>query len=297
MRTRPPLAIGLLSGAIIGAALLSIHLILIRTIQQQEIGMNLFMTGLLLLITLPLLALWLYSVIELATLRYAVDRNGLTISTWFLRRTIPHGEIREIVTGVEAEADRRFRGVSWPGFMHGRIQMPGIGPLLMLSTEPLERQLVVVTESACYGISPRNADTFLQGYERRRDLGAMESVPHAVEARAVAAWPIWRDRAFWLAMIVGLVANLALVAYATGRYAQLPAIVPMHWDALGHIDRLAPKAWVFSIPAIGALALGVNFLIGLLLSFREQFGSRLLAWASVAVQAGLWLAALEILAP
>ncbi len=296
MRTRPPLAIGLLSGAIIGAALLSIHLILVHTMRQQEIGMNLFLMGVLLLITLPLWGLWLYGMLELATLRYVVDRNALTIRTWFQQHTIPHREIREILSGAEIEADQGFRGLSWPGFMRGSTRTPSQETLLVMGTQPLERQLVVVTEHARYAISPRDAEAFLHSYARHRDLGPMESVPHAVEARTIAAWPIWRDRAFWLALLLGFAANLALIAYAMSRYAHLPAIVPMHWNALGQIDRLAPKTWVFSIPAIGTLALAVNLLLGLGLSFRERFGARLLAWASVGVQAGLWLAALEVLA-
>lgn len=297
MRTRPPLTLGLLSGAIIGAALLSIHLILVHTLRQQEIGINLLLTGLLLLVTLPLWGLWLYSLTELVTLRYAVDRNGLTISTWFQRTTIPHREIREIRVGAEDRGERSLRGVLWPGFVRGSIQRGAGAPLIILSTEPPQRQLVVVTEGVRYAISPREAEEFLRSYERHRALGELESLSHGVEARAVAAWPIWQDRVFWLALLLALVANLALTAYAVGRFGQLPAIVPMHWDALGRIDRLAPRAWVFSIPGIGAVILVANLLLGMAISFVERFGARLLAWASVAAQAGLWLAALQILAP
>jgi hypothetical protein len=251
----------------------------------------------LLLLTLPLLGIWLYGMAELFTLHYAIDRNSLTITTLFVRHTIPHAEIRELLHGTDIHGDVGFRGVSWPGLMHGTGYHPELGELVLLSTEPLDRQLFVMAEGVCYGISPGNPARYSQAYERFRALGPLQDLPHATEARAFAAWPVWRDRAFWLAATLGLATNLALIAYAIVRYTQLPAIIPIYWDAFGQIGRLAPKEAVLWIPAIGTIALGVNLLVGMLLSFRERFGARLMVWSSVAIQAGLWWAALGILAP
>ncbi len=297
MRTRPPLTMGLISGAVIGVALTSIHIILIRSVGQQILGSSLFFTALLLLLTLPLLWLWLYGMAELFTLRYAMDRNCLTITTLFVRHTIPHAEIRQLIPGQESLGDVSFRGVSWPGLMHGTAHHPELGDVVVLSTEPFDRQLFVVADGVSYGISPHDQAHYAQAYERFRALGPLEDLPHATEKRAVAAWPVWRDGAFWLAAALGLAANLALIAYAIVRYTQLPAIIPMYWDAFGEIGRLAPKEAVLWIPAIGTIALAANLLVGMLLSFRERFGARLMAWAAVGVQAGLWWAALGILVP
>ncbi len=297
MHTKPSITIGLLSGAILGAALLGVHLLLLHVVRQQEIGINLLLSGLLLLLTLPLGGMWLYSLIELVTLRYAVDRNALTISTWFRTYTIPHGAIRAIVPAADLGGEQTFDRVGWPGFVRGAVRRGSQPPLFVLGTEPLDRQWVVLTDSAHYAISPRDPEAFLHSWERHKELGPLESLSQGSEARAVAAWPVWRDRVFWLGLLAAFVANFALVAYAIGRYDQLPAIVPMHWNSMGQIDRLAPKAWVFSIPGIGAVILGVNLLLGMVLSFREQFGARLLAWASASAQAGLWFAAWQILAP
>lgn len=297
MRTRPPLTMGLLSGAVIGVALIAIFVILARSLSQQALGPGLFLAALLLLVTLPLLGLWLYGMAELFTLHYAVDRNRLTITTLFVRHTIPHGEIRELIPGQEVVTGQRFRGISWPGLLHGITRYPGLGKLVVLSTEPYDRQLLVVANGVNYGISPHDPVAYAQAYERFRALGPLEELPHATEARAVAAWPVWRDRAFWVAAALGLAANLALIAYAIIRYTQLPAIIPMYWDAFGEIGRLAPKEAALWIPAIGTIALVTNLLAGMLLSFRERFGARLMVWSTVGIQAGLWWAALGILAP
>jgi hypothetical protein len=50
-----------------------------------------------------------------------------------------------------------------------------------------------------------------------------------------------------------------------------------------------------ALPAMGALALVVNSLLGLLLHRRERLGAYLLAGMAFSVQAILWLAATDIL--
>lgn len=296
MRSKPPLATGLLSGVVIGVTLLAVQFILARAVVQQSVGLNLVVATVLLLSSLPLLALWVYGMAELLTLRYTIDRNGVSVSTILRRHTVPHADIRELAPGQPIESATVFRGVSWPGFLRGAIRHPHLGPMIVLATEPLERQLILTTQGVSYGISPQDPAGFLQSYARYQQLGPLENLSHETQARTVATWPVWQDRVFWIAVGLGLFANLVLAAYAIALYEQLPTIVPIRWDAFGQIERLAPKSWVFTMPTIGVVAWAVNLCLGLALSFRERFASRLLAWASLAVQVGLWWTAWGILA-
>lgn len=297
MHERPPLTIGLVAGLVIGLTLLAINLILVRTAQSHPIGMNLYLTVLLLLFTIPLFLFWLYALIELLTIGYTIDRNGITLGTLFVRQTIPHDAVTEISSGAAIHTVGRFRGLSWPGFLRGRTMINRPPRLIMYSTEPLERQIILYTDIAAYGISPSDPEAFLDRLRIRRELGAIHPVPHTTVRLSLAAWPIWGDRVFWTAASLALVLNLALMGYTVGIYPDLPPIVPLHWDAQGMVDRLAPKAFVFVVPFIGTAVLAMNTGLAFLLHFRERFGARLLSWATVGVQSGLWLAALEILRP
>lgn len=283
----------MLAGAIVGATLVAFYAILIHAMRQQSLGLDVFLMGLFLAASLPATFTWLRGMLELLTLQYTINRNGLVISTLFMAHMIPHDAIKEIMPGRQVQA--RLRSPHWPGFIHARIQHPWLGELRILSTEPLDRQIILVTEGVSYGISPHDVKEFLQSYARYQSLGPITSLPHIDAPRTIATWPIWHDRVFWSGFTVALLLNVALAGYALLAYDRLPSIIPMHWDIYGQIDRLAPKAWIFWIPFIGEATLLFNTLVGILVSFRERFGARLLGWASVAIQASLWFAAWGIL--
>jgi hypothetical protein len=296
MRERPPIRIGLLASAVMGAALVSMHVVLLRTVQGQPIGLNLALTGLLLILALGLAGLWLYGLIEVLSLRYLVDRNGVTIRTALLKQTIPHSAIRQVLYGDQTRIQGRFRGVIWPGYVRGRIEDPELGNIAVWSTEPIQRQLLLVTDQATYAISPRDRHRFVQGYEMRRNLGAIESLPHDLTPVSVARWSVWNDRSFWIGLAIALLLNVALATVVASRYEALPSIIPLHWNAAGQSDRLAPKSGLFVIPAIGTGVLIANAISGVLLHIRERFGAQLLIWASVGIQIALWAAAWLVLA-
>jgi hypothetical protein len=297
MREKPPIKIGLIAAAVIGVALAGVHIVLLRTIQSQPIGPGLAFAGALLVLALVFLGLWLYGLIELLTLGYQVDRNGVEIRTASARQTIPHAAIERIEYGESAGAPGRIQGIAWPGYMRGIVSAPPFGRIAVWATEPLQRQLILVTGEMCYAISPADRSGFVQRYLARRELGALESLPQLLTPIGIASWSIWRDRVFWLAMAMGLALNAAMAALTLVRYSTLPAIIPLHWNALGQPDRLAAKASVFAIPAIGGAVLLSNLALAVALHRGERLGARLLAWGSIGVQIALWAAAWQVLGP
>ena len=295
MREKPPIRIGLIAAAVIGLALASVHYALLRTLRTVPIGPGLAFIVALWMIALALAALWLYGLVEMLSLRYRVDRNGVEIRTAFARQTIPHAAIVRIDPGESAGSPGRLRGLMWPGYMRGILRAAPYGQIAVWGTEPLERQLILVTADTCYAISPTDRRGFLERYALHKALGALNQLPHRLEPIGVASWSIWRDRTFWLAMALGFALATSLAALATVRYGTLPAIVPLHWNAQGQADRLAPRSEVFAIPAIGAAVLLVNLGLALALHQRERIAAQLLAWGSIAVQVGLWGASWYIL--
>ena len=292
---KPTKALGLVTGLVILLTIISIGNALFQSIARQDVGMGLYLTVLLLVLSLALLGLWGYWYYDLITLRYHLDRNALTIVCGTSRQVVPIKAIQRIVPGDTLEVSRRFHGIGWPGYMRGHAEVRGQGRLTIHSTEPLERQVIIVTAQQCYGISPKDPQRFLADYAMRRALGPMAKVNQGLEYRPVIAWPVWRDWRFWLVSILVCMADIVLFGLVVNRYAILPERMPLHRNALGEVDRIASKAWLFVMPGIGVLVLGINTALGAILHRRERLGAYLLIGIACGVQVILWFAALGIL--
>lgn len=292
---KPAKTLGLAVGLIIVLTIVGIDAFFIHSMIGQRLDFNLYVTALLFVLSLPLLALWIYWYHGLASLNYYLDRNSLIITCGMLRHIVPMQQIQRIAPGNEFTPLSGFRGVGWPGYLMGRIRVRGLGTLIVHSTEPLPRQLVVVTDTLAYGISPKDTTQFLEDYARRRALGPIEKPTQTTEYAPFAALTVWRDRWFWLFIVLSFMANAALFGWIINRYARLPALIPLHFNAFGEADRIAAKSGLLVIPIIGVLTMVVNNLLGLILHQRERLGAYLLVAATLGVQVILWLAALSIL--
>ena len=292
---KPAKALGLVVGLIIVLTIVGIDVFLVQSIRGQSIGASLYFTVLLFVLSLPLLMLWLYWYAELLSLRYYLDRNALVVDCGTSRHVVPIDAIQRIVPGDGLSISQGFHGIGWPGYMRGQMHLKDLGPLLVHSTEPLERQLVVVTESVCYGISPRDPQRFRGDYASRRALGSIRQVKQNHECAGLGALPVWRDRTFWIAGALALIVNAALFGYIMGQYPGLPERIPLHFNVLGEVDRIASKVWLLVVPGIGTLTLGVNASIGVLVHRRERLGAHLLVCTALGIQAIVALAAIGIL--
>ncbi len=292
---KPNKILGLIIGLVILLTIVGVDVFLVRSSLGRGLDLNLYFTVLLFVLSLPLAGLWIFWYLGLLTLHYHLDRNALSIVCGPSRYVVPMEAIREIVPGRQVHSTGSFRGVGWPGYLYGMMRLQDLGMLRIASTEPLEHQLIVVTDSLCYGISPGNTQRFLEDYAARRSLGPIRETVQAVEYTAFASWPMWRDKWFWGTLILTFAANAALFGILAFLYNRLPDRMPLHFDARGQVDRIAAKSGLLVIPAIGSLTLVVNALLALFAYRRERLGAYLLVITSLAVQAISWLATMSIL--
>lgn len=292
---KPAKTLGLIGGLVIVLAIIGVDLFLLQSARGRGFEVNSYLSVLLLILSIPLLVLWVYWYYGLLTLHYRLDRDGLVIACGTCSYIVPMEAIEEIIPGRELKVLQGFRGVGWPGYLRGRVYAEGLGLVLVHATEPLERQLVVVTDSLCYGISPRDEARFLEDFARRRALGPVRALPQVVRYARLIALPVWRDRWFWAGLILAATACAALFGLLASRYGALPERIPIHFDAQGEVDRVGAKQGLLLIPWIGALTLGVNGLLGVVLHRYERWGARLLAGMSLAIQVVLWVALARIL--
>lgn len=103
-----------------------------------------------------------------------------------------------------------------------------------------------------------------------------------------------QDRAYQLLLSLVLLANLALFVYLALRFANLPDLLPLHFDSAGLPDRIDSKNSIFALPVIGLTVLFLNTSLGILLYRQERAVTLLLAVGALFVQLLIWLAVINI---
>jgi len=110
----------------------------------------------------------------------------------------------------------------------------------------------------------------------------------------IVTWAIGPDRPVHVLLALGLLLNLALLAYIGWRYRALPQSLPLHFDILGQPDRFGVRSELFKLPIIGLLLWVLNSLFGLAIYRWEKLGAYLLLGLTPVVQVLFWLATLNI---
>lgn len=288
-------------GLLMMAALAGLDWLLLRRlvghdIPNQEISALSVLIGLAVLASLPALGAVAYHTLSCATLRYRVDRNGITIHRAWTQETIPIGEVLRILPGSQIQGTITHRkGLRWPGHERGRGRIAGIGTVHFFATSGWPDQLVVVTSKQAYAVSPRWPGEFVESLAARQELGPNRQVEAGARRAEWLGWPLWKDRTAWALIGVAVAINLALFAYLSIRFPGLDMQLPLHFSSEGQVDRIGGKIELFSLPIIGLITLAANVAAGLGLYKWERAGSYLLWGAAAAVQALFWVATLGLL--
>jgi hypothetical protein len=265
-------------------------------IRTREISFWTFVITLVVLCSVPALLFLFYQTVSCLTLRYRLDRNGVTIRWAGTEQVIPIRSILRIVPGSQFEGTIvHRRGPHWPGHERGDGLVPGMGRTRFLASRPLAEQLLLVTSSRAFAISPWDPDAFLRAFESRRELGPNRLLEQEMRPAAWATWSFWSDQRVWLLLGAAIIINVALFGFICARFPGLDAQLPLHFGRLGQVDRIGTKAELFALPIIGLIILGTNLILGLALYRRERAGSYLLWGAAAAAQTLFWLATFSIL--
>jgi hypothetical protein len=266
-----------------------------ESVGTEQINALTFLMGLVVLLSLPLMAFLIYQIVGCLTLRYHLDRNGLFVRWAGAEQRIPIRDIQRILPGqaLGKEIIHR-RGVRWPGHERGQGLVPGIGLTRFFATRPLPEQLLLVTPGEAFGISPQDTGAFLEAYGARSELGPNRLVDREERRARWLTWPVWTDRTAWLLLGTALVVNIGLFGYLSLRFPRLDLQLPLHFNSQGLADRIGTRMDLFALPIIGLIILGTNALLGLVLYRQERAGSYLLWGAAAASQALFWLAVFSI---
>ncbi len=290
MNWRPPRSpIGLIALAALMIVLVAVDIVLAVTLLRSDINLRAFSLGLLIALSLPILALLAYWLWGALTLRYTLDRNSLDIHWVGTEHVVPMAQIRALIPGSEILVPPVVRGLRWPGYTIGEADVSTIGRTLFFATRPLAEQVIVVTPNLAYAISPGDPALFIDEVTARQRLGPTDYVPQTVRVAPWLARPIWRDRLSALLFGLGALACLALFAWVAYLYPTLP-------DALflrGIGQPSSPQRVALVLPTIGLLALLGNTVLAALFHTRERVAAYLLLGGALGTQMMLWVAALR----
>ena len=292
MYYQPPRALGLLVGAVITLWAAAVALVLFNNGLTSGIGLGQVLSYSASLAALVLAAIFGYWTYALATLSYALDRNGLVITWGTTRQVIPLGAIERLVPGTSVGVPR-VGGVSWWGHHVGRANIERIGEVLFYSTHQTPEQvLYVMTEERNYAISVDDPAAFAQEIQVHQELGPTGEVTHHVERSGAAAQAFWNDRLGMALVLLALLAGAAVWGQLTARYEDIPATLELHFPPTEPtpIVTVVSRDAIFELPRTASLILGVNLLVGLVLHAWDRVAGYVLFLAATAVQAGFFAA-------
>lgn len=292
---QPQRALGLLVGAVLtlwaaGIAILLFNYGLTSDIRLAAIGAY---VGAVIVTALAMLfAYWWYS---LATLSYALDRNGLVIAWGTTRQVIPLQAIERLVPGTSVGVPR-VRGVTWLGYHVGRAQIERIGEVLFYSTHQTPEQvLYVMTTERNYAISVDDPAEFARHIQIRLDLGPTAEVTHHVERQAASLQAFWNDRLALLLTGLALAAGATVWGVIAMRWGGLPETLELHFPPTATLPlvEVVGRGAILELPRVASTILALNVVIGVALHAWERAAGYALLASATAIQIG-FIVAIEL---
>ncbi len=278
------ISIGIAIGC--GAAII----LLLNLLPHQDNLPSIYLLFLEALVAFGLMGLTIVWTIVTFKLRYAVTRNGITIHWGLAQQQIPFNQIEQIISGKELPTPLEFKGIKVAGLQLGWGELLGYGETKFYTTASLTNSLLIVTPKQAYFVSPRYPNDFLHAWEVRRELGPTQQWAMEVRRNWPLNIPILADSLTWGLLGTAALICLALFGYVSFLFPDLSRTVPLHFNALGQIDRTADKAILFLFPIVGAMLLLINALLGGY-AYREEKLAAYFSWGSaVVVQVCLWVA-------
>lgn len=205
-----------------------------------------------------MVALFVYLLYGLKTLRYDFAAEGLTVHWGIMKVSIPYSRIEDVRVVPGTLSGLKTIGVGWPGCYIGIFSLRGIGRVEAYATRMRGNVVLVGTGRQTYLLSPDTPEEFES--ELRAKMKDAPAVLHK-EARAHA--PFWADPLAVLLVVGNLAVLAGAILYLLRLLPTLPARIPAHWDFAGRINRYSSPQELFMLPLVGAVGAIIPLMIGL----------------------------------
>jgi hypothetical protein len=244
-----------------------------------------------LLVLAGLFAFWTYACFSL---RYILDRGGITVNWGLMRHFIAIDEVRKLVPG-RGEQQPRVNGLTWYGYHVGRGSVEGIGDALFFSTHTSPEELVyVMTSGATYALSPRDPVRFIAEAQRFQQAGKPYR-KSGVDRDLLSGHPIFADRTAQAIALAAVALNVALWGFLMAVYRHLDNEITIEFPPVGDITGFHARSEILKIPATATAILAVNLVAGIAFQWKERAATYMLLTGAVFFQAAFWIAAIVAL--
>jgi uncharacterized membrane protein len=113
-----------------------------------------------------------------------------------------------------------------------------------------------------------------------------------LETELAHTYRFWKDKAFYLLLILAVLINLALLGAILTISPQLPERLPILFNAQGQADLVANKVYLYRLPLGVTLLTIFNGTVTAFLVKDSAFAARMLmlatCWIGLLLMAGLW---------
>lgn len=291
----PPRKMGALVGAAISGWCFLVMTVLLWRGAMLEIDIGAFLAYLAATMFFGLGVLFAYWTYCCLTMRYHMDRNGLTIRWGDVRQLIPIDRIEAVIPGRD-QPEPKIAGISWLGHHVGHANVGALGDVIFYATHRSHEELVyVVTEGGTYGISVGDEARFAEDLEGHQRMGHVVSLPQVTERHSIAGMPFWHDMLAQILALTAMIACAVTLGYVFNNYSNLEASIPFAYPVFGGVTRIDDKRELLMIPVTGMGLLAVNLVLGFFLHAWERAIGYLLFATAIALQIVLLAAAIVTL--
>jgi hypothetical protein len=289
---QPSRGLGLLVGSLLTLWSAGVAYVLYSFAGASSAGVAAFLGYVAAAALLALAVLFAFWTHALATLSYAIDRNGLLITWGPTRQVVPLGAIERLVPGT-AVGVPGVHGVSWLGHHVGHAEIERIGPVMFYSThQSPEQVLYVMTAERNYAISVEDPHAFAREIQVRQELGPTTVVAHHVERTGAAAQSFWEDARARDLALVALGLCLTLWAYVIARFGSLPPTLDLTFPpgARGELIAVSSREALLALPRAATALLVLNLLVGVFAHAHSRVAAYVLFITAALVQVAMALA-------
>ncbi len=275
MEFRPPRRwAGVVAGSMLATVILALALFLILRVLRELPSFVSFAAGsvaILLLVLALCFAFWTYCCL---TLKYAIDRNYLTISWGPTRHYIPLPAIDGLLLGTALPKPKGISGVNWPWHHVGRSFLPDVGETLFFTTGS-SSLLYVLTPSLTYAMSVDDSRLFARELELRKKMGTTDNPVLTASSSHILSMPIWSDKTVQALLLTGIFVNLFVFGYLYYILPSQPNLITLKLTPTGAQEAIGWK-WQTLLPmAMALVVLSINVALGTALYVREKVAAYL----------------------
>lgn len=284
---------------------------------QNRFDTGVFLLGLTLFLLLVLAGLFVYMAWCQSSIGYRTSATQLIIKCGGVRHIVPYDAVKAVhgqgdLIGDKAVTMRRSRFVGLvplPGYYVSSGESPQLGRVVSVATRPALHQVFVVTTGVTFGLSPQDPAGFVRQLKKKDPLDELDMLdePDAertpareavvrTELSGPSGWAsaLWADRPACTLLLIGLGLNMLLFLYLSFVYADLPPLLPLHWNAQAQVDRIGDPTELLRLPVFALAIWWINAVVGWLALSRERAATLFLLAGAVAVQIVFAAGALSI---